>query len=185
MKRITAALLAVLTMMFCLAGCGGKKPDEPLRIGLLSIDDSLPFFMAQELGLFEKQGVEVELIPFAGASDKEAALEAGRLDGDMTDLIVTALLKKGGTDVKIVSVALGAESKEGRFALLAAPGSTAETPEDLAGVGVAVGDNTIVHYLHHRILSDAGKKKGKQRARVDAVAASVILQSFLDAGGGK
>lgn len=31
-----------------------------------------------------------------------------------------------------------------------------------------------------RILSDAGKKRGKQRARVDAVAASIILQNYLD-----
>lgn len=31
-----------------------------------------------------------------------------------------------------------------------------------------------------RILSDMGKKRQKQRARVDAVAASVILQSYLD-----
>ena len=32
----------------------------------------------------------------------------------------------------------------------------------------------------NRLLSDAGKKKGKQRAKVDAVAAAVILQSYLD-----
>ncbi len=32
----------------------------------------------------------------------------------------------------------------------------------------------------NRILSDAGKKRGKQRARVDAVAAQIILQSYLD-----
>ena len=32
----------------------------------------------------------------------------------------------------------------------------------------------------NRILSDAGKKRAKQRARVDAVAAQVILQSYLD-----
>ncbi|MBQ9980194.1 MAG: ABC transporter substrate-binding protein [Oscillospiraceae bacterium] len=155
MKRISAAILAVLTIALCLCGCGAKK-DEPLRIGLLSIDDSLPFFMAQELGLYEKHGVEVELIPFGSAADKESALEAGRIDGDMTDLVVTALLKKGGTDVKIVSVALGAESREGRFALLAAPDSEIESLRDLSGVPVAVGDNTIVHYLNDRILSDAG-----------------------------
>lgn len=34
--------------------------------------------------------------------------------------------------------------------------------------------------IANRILSDNGKKKGKQRAKVDAVAASVILQSYLD-----
>ena len=33
----------------------------------------------------------------------------------------------------------------------------------------------------NRLLSDAGKKRGKQRQKVDAVAASIILQSFLDA----
>ena len=34
----------------------------------------------------------------------------------------------------------------------------------------------------NRILSDMGKKRQKQRARVDAVAASVILQHYLDSG---
>ncbi len=45
-----------------------------------------------------------------------------------------------------------------------------------------------VHYVDergssitaNRILSDAGKKRGRQRARVDAVAATIILQSYLD-----
>ena len=32
----------------------------------------------------------------------------------------------------------------------------------------------------NRLLSDAGKKKGKQRQKVDAVAESIILQSYLD-----
>ena len=36
--------------------------------------------------------------------------------------------------------------------------------------------------MANRILSDAGKKRKKQRQRVDAVAASLILQSYLDAG---
>ncbi len=31
-----------------------------------------------------------------------------------------------------------------------------------------------------RLLSDAGKRRQKQRARVDAVAATIILQSYLD-----
>lgn len=31
-----------------------------------------------------------------------------------------------------------------------------------------------------RILSDAGKKRKKQRAKVDAVAATIILQNYLD-----
>lgn len=32
----------------------------------------------------------------------------------------------------------------------------------------------------NRLLSDAGKKRGKQRSKVDAVAAAIILQNYLD-----
>ena len=48
------------------------------------------------------------------------------------------------------------------------------------GVDIILWDERGSTVTAGRILSDAGKKKQKQRARVDAVAASVILQSYLD-----
>ncbi len=145
------ALLLIFCLCFVACGSDGNGQadgaGEAVRIGLLSIDDSLPFFAAQELGYFEDAGVSVDLLPFGSAKDKDMALEAGELDGVMTDLIVTALMKKSSTDVKIVSIALGADASEGRFVILAAPDSGIETMEDLKGVPVAVGNNTIVHYL--------------------------------------
>ena len=45
------------------------------------------------------------------------------------------------------------------------------------GADVVLWDERGTSVTANRILSDAGKKRGKQRARVDAVAASVILQS--------
>ena len=50
------------------------------------------------------------------------------------------------------------------------------------GADVVLWDERGTSVTANRILSDAGKKRGKQRARVDAVAASVILQSYLDSG---
>lgn len=154
-KKILAAFLCVLLILgFC--ACGEKTEAQTVKIGLLAIDDSLPFFMAEEMGLYEKHGVNVELYSFASAADKDAAFEVGELDGDMTDIIVAALIKKGGTDAKIVCTALGAKSSEGRFDILAAPDSDIHSLSDLAGVEVAVGNNTIVHYLSDTIQLRAG-----------------------------
>ncbi|MBE6032316.1 MAG: metal ABC transporter substrate-binding protein [Clostridiales bacterium] len=157
-KKFLVAVLLVICLMFTACGGSGEpagEGGETVKIGLLSIDDSLPFFVAQEKGFFEEAGVSVELVPFGSAKDKEMALEAGALDGDMTDLIVTALLKKT-TDVKVVSYALGANASEGRFVLLTAPNSGIETMEDLKGVPVAIGNNTIIHYICDRLQTMNG-----------------------------
>ena len=86
MKKILTAVLASLLLMV-LVGCGsqGAENSQTVKIGLLSIDDSLPFFVAEQEGLFEEYGVDVELVTFGSALDKETALEAGEIDGDMTD----------------------------------------------------------------------------------------------------
>jgi RNAse H-fold protein YqgF len=52
--------------------------------------------------------------------------------------------------------------------------------QEQAGVETVLWDERGSSVTANRILSDAGKKRGKQRARVDAVAAQVILQSYLD-----
>ena len=49
-------------------------------------------------------------------------------------------------------------------------------------VPVKLWDERMTSVMANRSLSDAGKKRKKQRQRVDAVAASLILQSYLDAG---
>jgi len=50
----------------------------------------------------------------------------------------------------------------------------------VCGVETVLWDERGSSVTANRILSDAGKKRARQRARVDAVAATVILQSYLD-----
>ena len=52
--------------------------------------------------------------------------------------------------------------------------------QEKCGLEVVLWDERGSSVTANRILSDAGKKRDKQRARVDAVAAQVILQSYLD-----
>ncbi len=127
MKKRLNVIAAMVLGIFLLAGCNtpGDSPQEAqtnLKIGLLRIDDSLPFYIAEQEGLFEKYGVEWELIGFSSGKDQSIALESGELDGLMTDMVVQGLLKKSGTEIKTVAMALGAVPEEGRFLVVAATG---------------------------------------------------------------
>ena len=124
MKK-TVTMLLILVLMFALIGCGSEKTEQEkiVKIGLLRIDDSIPFYVAQEEGLFEKYQVNVELLSFSSSSDQSVAMEAGELDMAMNDMIVQSLMKKNGTDTKIVQLSFGAVPAEGRFVVVANPNS--------------------------------------------------------------
>lgn len=158
MKKKIAILIVVMLFAAFSAACGQNTPgqDNTLRLGMLPIEDNFPFFVAESEGLFEENGLNVELVPFNSARDRDTALEAGEVDGVTADLVAAALLKKSGTDVKVVSLTMGSTPEEGRFALLAAPESNITKPSDLQGIPVAVSNNTIIEYVDFRMLTGAG-----------------------------
>jgi NitT/TauT family transport system substrate-binding protein len=146
MKKISI-IIFLLIWSVLLSGCGAD-PDQgerTVRIGLLRIDDSVPFYVAEKEGLFEENGVKAELIGFNSSADQSQAMEAGELDMAMNDMVVQGLMKKGGTDTKTVSIAFGATPEEGRFILASAPGIDADA--DLTGMTVAISNNTMMDYL--------------------------------------
>lgn len=145
-------MLSAALLLCALAGCAPKTPPtaQPIHIGVLRIDDSVPLYLAERDGLFAQCGVQVELVEFGSASDQMKAAEAGELDLMMTDMVVTALLKKGGADFKVTAMALGASAGEGRFLVVSAPGSGITAPEDLHGGAVAISENTMMDYLVQR-----------------------------------
>lgn len=151
--KLTKLIAAALLGMMMLTGCGGgdakdnKTDAEPLKVGLLRIDDSFPFYVAQQEGLFEKHNVAVELKDFSNARDQSTALQGGGLDVLMTDTVVTALSIKGGSDIRIVAFALGAVPEEGRFLVVSAPNSGITSPEQLKGKKIAISNNTMMDYL--------------------------------------
>ena len=151
--KVTKIIAASLLGMMMVTGCGsGEAKDnnantEPLTVGLMRIDDSFPFYVAEKEGLFEKHNVAVELQNFSNARDLSTALQGGELDALMTDTVVTGLSIKGGADVRIVAMALGAVPEEGRFLVISAPDSGITAPEQLAGKNVAISNNTMMDYL--------------------------------------
>jgi NitT/TauT family transport system substrate-binding protein len=78
----TRTRVAGLVAALVVTAAGGSQAAhaEPLRIGHLTWVGIGPLFVAQEKGLFAKEGVEVELINMAMHEAMYAGLFAGQID---------------------------------------------------------------------------------------------------------
>ncbi|MDD2422060.1 MAG: MetQ/NlpA family ABC transporter substrate-binding protein [Heliobacteriaceae bacterium] len=159
---VAVGLITLLAVL--LVGCNGDKPKDqatepapgPVKLGVLPIEDNLPFYVAESEGLFQAKGLTVTLVPFASAQERDAALQAGQIDGEVADLVAVGLLQKSGTPVKIAAVGLGVTPAEGRFALLASPKSSVTSVTDLKNVPVAISESSIIEYVADNLLREAG-----------------------------
>lgn len=155
MKKSIKVAGVMLGLLMLLSGCAfgeeaasrKEQTVQSIKIGVLHTADSIPLYVAQQEGFFEKQGITVELAEFGSASEQSKAMETGAIDGMMTDMIVQCLLKKGGTELRTVTTALGAEVTEGKFLVVAAPNSDVSAPEDLENSRIAIAEATMMEYL--------------------------------------
>ncbi|HMK52309.1 MAG TPA: ABC transporter substrate-binding protein [Thermodesulfobacteriota bacterium] len=76
MKRQVTVLLMVLILMVA----GTAFSEEKIKIGYMPLIISLPTFVAVEKGLFEQEGLKVEITPFDSSTIIIGALLAGRID---------------------------------------------------------------------------------------------------------
>ena len=186
--KVTKIIAASLLGMMMFTGCGsGEAKDnnantEPLTVGLMRIDDSFPFYVAEKEGLFEKHNVAVELQNFSNARDLSTALQGGELDALMTDTVVTGLSIKGGADVRIVAMALGAVPEEGRFLVISAPDSGITAPEQLAGKDIAISNNTMMDYLIDQFEDELNLGELTTRSMPDLMLrTTTLLEGGVDA----
>ena len=168
MKKVIVGLL-ILMLMVLGVGCtkvGENKADtkapitkkEPIsvKIGTLPTEDTLPIYVAQLKNLFKDKGIDVKIIVFNSAQERDAALQAGQIDGFMGDMVAAAALEQGGVPISIVSILLGAQPSEGRIGIVASPKSTIKAVTDLKGVPIAISSYTIIDYVVDGILTGNG-----------------------------
>jgi NitT/TauT family transport system substrate-binding protein len=127
-----------------------------IRFGVLPVLQALPLYVAQEKGFFARFGVNVDLVPFNTAAEKEIALSAGSIDGYFGDLVTATVLKGNGRDVAIVATNYDTLRDRRMFGILAKPGGKYKSLLDLAGVPVAVSSSSVVDYVTETLLTSAG-----------------------------
>lgn len=144
-------IIVIIIITFLGSGCEEKS----LRVGILPNEEAFPIYVAQEEGIFEKYGVKVEIVPFQSASERDAAIQAGTIDGAEGDMIAVALLRRGGIPVKATAIALGATPCEGRYVLLSAPGNITDVFE-IKDKTMAISKNTIIEFVADEMLRIKG-----------------------------
>ena len=161
MKTFRRLRLKAIFMFFLLgtllppAGPALADP-RPLAFGTLPVLQALPIFVAQEMGLFKAEGLEVELAPFRTAMEKDMALSVGQLDGYFGDLFTPIIARAGGVDLRIVAQNFVTTPDQRMFAILAGPDTDLKVAVQLADQPVAVSTSTIIEYVTVTLLVEAG-----------------------------
>jgi NitT/TauT family transport system substrate-binding protein len=160
-----AALALALALSAALAGCGddggstasGGKGAMTMTVAALPLVDTAPLYVAQNEGLFKKEGLEVTIQPVQQSIQALPALSNGQVDVIAGANYVTFLQahEKGTLDLRVV--AEGARLSSQMMGVLVPKDSPVKSVADLKGKSVAVNIlNNIQSLTLNAILADQG-----------------------------
>jgi NitT/TauT family transport system substrate-binding protein len=152
--------LAVAALVVALTGCssgsdsgggGGGAAGGPITLGFSAWPGWFPWQVAEEQGLFTKNGATVQLKYFDSYTDSLNALASGSIDANSQTLNDTLSSVAGGAKETIVLVN---DNSTGNDQIIARPGIGSIA--DLKGKTVAAEQGTVDHYLLLLALARAG-----------------------------
>ncbi len=156
---VVAGLLMVLLIMAGFPADLFAQKDSAahsLKIALLPILDTFPFYVAQAQGYFDRFGVTVTAVPVGSGLERDQLMQSGAIDGMLNEMASTANFNRERVQVKIVSSARKAYPHYPLFRVLTAPGSSLSAPADLKGIPIGISKNTIIEYVTDRLLAASG-----------------------------
>lgn len=155
-NRLLTGLLCVLAMVgiAATAGCTSKSgsSDEPITLGYGPFPGFLPWKVAEEQGLFEENGINVELKFFENVSDGNTAMANGALDANNQTLNDTlTMLAEDAQPQKIVTVN---DTSTGADQIIARSGISSLS--QLRGKTIAVEEGIVSHYWLRLAMREVG-----------------------------
>lgn len=159
--RFILLFITFAGMLLCSAGVGrcDERSACEIRFGTLPVLQALPLFVARDKGLFAKEKLNVELVPFNTASERDIALTAKTIDGDIGDLFSAAILRGNGLDIAVVAANYDSRTGGRMFAIAVKPGSKHSTLKDLAGVPIGISSHSVNHYVTESLMELSGVAK--------------------------
>ncbi|MBW2028285.1 MAG: ABC transporter substrate-binding protein [Deltaproteobacteria bacterium] len=155
-------------------GTWASEKEKTLKVALLPILDSLPFYVAEAEGYLSQRGYNIRAVPVGSGLERDQLMQADEVDAMLNEMTSTAMFNRKGIQVKILGAARKAYEQFPMFRVVAAPGSTIRAPSDLAGVPIGVSMNTIIEYVTDRLLA----RKGLSREQVLKRSVPVIPERF-------
>lgn len=143
-RRFLRSALVCAVALFAFGGVRATAADPTVRVGVGTDSITMtPFYLADKMGFFKAEGLNVELVPLPSAALMIAPLGAGQLDvgaGAVTAGLYNAVGR--GIDLRIVAdlgsdpPGYGFQTLVVRNTLIASGGY--KTPKDLKGKSIAI-----------------------------------------------
>ncbi|HWT27518.1 MAG TPA: MetQ/NlpA family ABC transporter substrate-binding protein [Mobilitalea sp.] len=168
MKKIARVLTLLIVITVLFTGCkaqdkasstqdnaSGTKDTaakQEIRIGMMSSSDVIPYVLINKNGLADKYNFKLDLQTFTSAKDRDAALQAGELDGVLTDYIGICMYQNAGFDVKITGIT------DGDYILVAGVNTGITDISQIKGRSIAISENTLIDYTLDKILENNNMK---------------------------
>ena len=181
-KKWPAHLLYLIILLLCLPHASFGK--DVLRFGILPVVDTLPLLVGQDAGTFSDQGIDLEVVSFQSALERDAALQAGKIDGYFGDIVNTLLLIQSGQPVKILTTAFHTHPDHRMFGIAAAPDSGIKSMDQLKGKDIAISRATIIEYVLDALLRSLdlpGDYMTKQEIKKMPIRLQMLLSSQISA----
>jgi NitT/TauT family transport system substrate-binding protein len=181
MRKLLCALAVLALLGACAdnsAAVAGKT--TTVRLGYSAWPGWFPWQVAQEQGLFAKNGVTVDPKYFESYTDSLTALSTGNLDANSQTLNDTLSSVSGGAKQTVVLVN---DNSTGNDEIIARPGINSIA--DLKGKKVAAEQGTVDHYLLLLALQKAGltEKDVQFTPLLTDAAAAAFVAGKVDAVG--
>jgi NitT/TauT family transport system substrate-binding protein len=182
MKKITSFIALSLAAVFLTAGCVPKRPEakKPIKVGINIWPGYAHAFIAQEKGIFKKNGVDVEFVLRQDMSENIKLYQEGEVDGLFCVYADVFIINSDGIPTKVVYVADYSDTGD---VIIGKP--EFKSLRDLKGKKVSCeGINTFSHFFVLKALEKAGLKESDfQLARVPALDVLTELEKgAIDAG---
>jgi NitT/TauT family transport system substrate-binding protein len=170
-------LLLALFILGAMAPASSAWGDR-LRLGVLPVLDTLPLHVGLAEGHFQEQGIELELVSFASAIERETAMQSGRIDGIYGDIVNVMLLVRSGVDMKIVTVCSASRPGRTLFGLVSAPKVGQLAPEEMAGRSVGISNATVIEWLMDS-FEDSGQVPAGAFERIEIKKIPIRMQMLM------
>lgn len=156
-KRTALQAGAAALLSLCFGSVANAQSEtETVRVGWCTQTLNVtvaPFAIAEKMGWFEEEGVEVDIVPLPGSSDCARNVATGEIDTAVAAPEPVALLKGQGVDLKVFYTAY----RRNIFGLAVPEDSEIQTYDDLKGKTVGVTSMASVGVIIARsVAADAG-----------------------------
>ena len=154
-------IVCLFSLLFLMA-CSGSDSDKPavsdalpddsaqLRIAVMPTIDCLPVYLAAEHGFFEKAGINVGLYDYKAQMDCDTAIERGRVNAIVTDLVRAERMKeRSKLDLQYVT------STEAAWQLVSMRNARINQLRQLDNKAIAMTRFSATHLLSEYVVEQA------------------------------